>query len=63
MNGSAIFLDNNRENEKNHKIVDLKLSLQVGGYKFSPIIGEIGNNAYVATPREVSFCQPSLNKC
>lgn len=34
----------------------MKLQIFAGKYKFVPLIAPLGGNAYVATPRELTFC-------
>lgn len=63
MNGSAYFLKNNKEAETNLTPVDIKISLKYDKFRFVPNIAPVGGNAFVATPREVSFCEPKINKC
>lgn len=56
MNGTAYFLDTNKKLQNNPKPIDLKLQIFAGKYKFVPLIAPLGGNAYVATPRELTFC-------
>lgn len=56
MNGKVHFLNNNKTLQTNPTTVDLKYDIMIGKFKFIPLIAPINGNAFVATPRDVSFC-------
>lgn len=63
MNGSAFFLNANKKPENNLQPVDMKIQMEVAKFRFSPKISAIRENAFVATQKDLSFCEPKLNKC
>jgi hypothetical protein len=58
MNGTILFLNNDFKQETNPGPFNLAIPLYNGKERYTPLIALLKGNAYIATPRDLSFCEP-----